>query len=227
MMGAGTLGVPADLGVVLMERSGVRVVSRGLGQTMTSEAGAGLGASDTAPNVLSIILMNRVRELKRRERPDARFYSPKLIPLVLNMLPSELAEIAKVNNISKEAVEVVAREIKTLARIMEVEAGDPYLDYIDILSNHDVIDQKDIELVRAFKEYAFETRKAVEEVVEIVTKSGKKLFMKVKNGKLVVYGDTFHVKEVLKSMGFGWDPLEKVWYATADINTVKARLEAV
>ena len=46
---------------------------------------------------------------------------------------------------------------------------------------------------------------------------------------MIVYGDTYPIKEELKKLGFKWDPMERVWYTTAkiDVNTLKARLEGV
>jgi hypothetical protein len=53
--------------------------------------------------------------------------------------------------------------------------------------------------------------------------------LKVVNNKIVVSGDTFEVKDVLKRMGFRWDPSNKVWTAPASIGVenVKAELEKI
>jgi len=53
--------------------------------------------------------------------------------------------------------------------------------------------------------------------------------IKVVNGRIVVSGDTFEIKEELKRLGFKWDPSNKVWVAPAKVGveTVKAELEKV
>jgi hypothetical protein len=52
--------------------------------------------------------------------------------------------------------------------------------------------------------------------------------LKVVNDKIVVSGDTFEVKDVLKRMGFRWDPTNKVWVASAALaDIVKAELEKI
>jgi hypothetical protein len=53
--------------------------------------------------------------------------------------------------------------------------------------------------------------------------------VKVVNDKIVVSGDTFEIKEVLKLLGFRWDPSIKVWVAPAAIgvDVVKAELERI
>ena len=35
---------------------------------------------------------------------------------------------------------------------------------------------------------------------------------KVEGLKIIVYGDTYHVRDVLKALKFKWDWLNKVWY---------------
>jgi hypothetical protein len=53
--------------------------------------------------------------------------------------------------------------------------------------------------------------------------------IKTVGNRIIVSGDTFEVKDVLKRMGFRWDPSNKVWVAPATIGveTVKAELEKV
>jgi hypothetical protein len=53
--------------------------------------------------------------------------------------------------------------------------------------------------------------------------------LKVVNDKIVVSGDTFEIKEVLKKMGFRWNPSDKTWIAPASIGVdiVKAELEKI
>jgi hypothetical protein len=53
--------------------------------------------------------------------------------------------------------------------------------------------------------------------------------LKVVNNKIVVSGDTFEVKDVLKRMGFRWDPTSRVWVApvTIGVDVAKAELEKI
>jgi hypothetical protein len=53
--------------------------------------------------------------------------------------------------------------------------------------------------------------------------------IKVVGNKIVVSGDTFEVKDVLKRMGFRWNPSDKMWVASATIgvDAVKAELEKI
>ena len=39
-----------------------------------------------------------------------------------------------------------------------------------------------------------------------------KIRVGIRNTELIVYGDTYRVKEELKEKGFKWDPKDKVWY---------------
>jgi hypothetical protein len=46
-----------------------------------------------------------------------------------------------------------------------------------------------------------------------------------RNGRIYVLGDTYHVRDRLKSLGYRWDPNVKGWYKDSDIDTVKGELE--
>jgi len=47
----------------------------------------------------------------------------------------------------------------------------------------------------------------------------------VENGKVIASGDTYNVKEILKSLGFKWDSFKRVWYVEgSDIAEIKAVL---
>jgi hypothetical protein len=52
------------------------------------------------------------------------------------------------------------------------------------------------------------------------------VYVKFEAGKIMVYGDTFHIKEELKKMGFKWDPDSKVWVTPFRVG-VKAELEKI
>ncbi|MCI4407759.1 MAG: hypothetical protein JHC26_01615 [Thermofilum sp.] len=64
------------------------------------------------------------------------------------------------------------------------------------------------------------------EVEKEVIPEKLKVTLKKQNDKIIAVGDTFHVKEKLKALGFKWDPLESAWYITSgDIETLKTKLE--
>ncbi|MCI4409184.1 MAG: hypothetical protein JHC26_08840 [Thermofilum sp.] len=64
------------------------------------------------------------------------------------------------------------------------------------------------------------------EVEKVVIPEKLRVTLKKQNDRILVVGDTFHVKDKLKALGFKWDPLEKAWYTTSgDIETLKTKLE--
>jgi len=54
-----------------------------------------------------------------------------------------------------------------------------------------------------------------------------KLEVRIKtiNGRVYVLGDTYHIKDKLKSLGYRWDPNVKAWYKSDNVNNVKEELE--
>jgi len=57
----------------------------------------------------------------------------------------------------------------------------------------------------------------------------EKLSIRVKRagGRVIVEGDTYHVKEVLKDHGFRWDASAKVWYReSADVDAVASAIRS-
>jgi hypothetical protein len=53
--------------------------------------------------------------------------------------------------------------------------------------------------------------------------------IKVVNDRIVVSGDTFEIKEVLKRLGFRWNPSDRTWIAPArvGIDVVRQELEKI
>jgi len=51
--------------------------------------------------------------------------------------------------------------------------------------------------------------------------------VKVDGDVVTVSGDTYHIKEDLKRLGFRWDPNKKVWFAKGEVEKVKAELESL
>jgi hypothetical protein len=171
-----------------------------------------------------------------KETSEHRYYRFYLVQSVFDV-PVGYSMVAEVCGNGAD-VKTAVRELEAVERLLraEYDSAHTYLLFLEYYVNApwDVFDGSDkkfreeVQTLRrllAIYEKEYEERK----VEEVVTKSGRKLYLKVRGGKVVVFGDTFPVKDALKRLGFKWDPLERVWYATADtdINTVKARLEAM
>jgi hypothetical protein len=53
-----------------------------------------------------------------------------------------------------------------------------------------------------------------------------KVALKKLQDRILVVGDTYHVKDKLKALGMKWDPVNKAWYMTSgDIDTLKTKIE--
>jgi hypothetical protein len=64
----------------------------------------------------------------------------------------------------------------------------------------------------------------------ILTRSQKHIYVRRHEGKIMLSGDTFPIKEELKKMGFRWDPSFKTWYKRekeVDFEKLKQELEAL
>jgi hypothetical protein len=48
-----------------------------------------------------------------------------------------------------------------------------------------------------------------------------------KNGRVYVMGDTYHIRDKLKELGYRWEPNAKAWYKDADVNAVREELESL
>jgi hypothetical protein len=76
------------------------------------------------------------------------------------------------------------------------------------------------------------TRVVVEKTVMEKEPVPERLVIKarVSGNTIEVYGDTYHVREVLKELKFRWDPVKKIWYAKHssedDVNYTLFELEA-
>jgi hypothetical protein len=194
--------------------------------------GAGGGASLTAPgDCVAKFLLYWKNEVKRMSEPRyTRFYlaQPIFHPPVSQ---SKVAEVCDNGNIK-----AVVRELEAVERLLAHEYGSAhtYLMFLEYVINApwDVLDENDKrfkENVQMLKNLLNIYEKEYEErkVEEVTTKSGKKLYLKVKGGKVIVFGDTYPVKDALKQLGFKWDPLERAWYASANIDMLKAKLAEV
>jgi hypothetical protein len=215
---------------------GSRPQSQALGRVVSPALGAGGGASLTAPgDCVAKFLLYWKSEVKRMSEPRyTRFY------LVQHMshppvFQSKVAEVCGDGAVIRTAT----RELEAVERLLghEYDSAYTYLAFLEYYINvpWDVLDERSekkfMENVQTLKRLLAIYEKEYEErkVEEVVTKSGKKLYLKVKGGKVVVFGDTYPVKDALKQLGFKWDPVERVWYApaNADVNSVMARLAEV
>jgi hypothetical protein len=143
---------------------------------------------------------------KAKERMFAldRFYS------IRGLVPS-FVSFKKQFGFDKQAL----REANALQEIFTVEASSPYSTFIVHYANatHDPISddfKRDVELLkRVLREHEIEYAQREKLVI---TQSKKHIYVKRGEGKVMLSGDTFPMKEELKKKGFKWDPLYKAWY---------------
>jgi hypothetical protein len=121
----------------------------------------------------------------------------------------------------------VFKDAHAIWEIFAVEASSAYAPFIEFYANatHDLIEdnfKRDLELVkRVLKEY--EKEYVMREKL-VITRSGKHVYVKERDNKIMLSGDTYPIKDELKKRGFKWDPLYKVWYAPAkDVNLSKLK----
>jgi hypothetical protein len=148
-----------------------------------------------------------------------RFYPPH------DILPS----IPALNNYcyDKEAW----RDARAIYNIIDVEGSSVYPKILDVIINatHDPLGYKeDVELIKKLwreveREYLLREKL-------IITRTGKHVYVQRDVDKIMLYGDTFPIKDILKQKGFKWDPLYKVWFAKnvdVDLNRLMSELEAL
>jgi hypothetical protein len=187
-----------------------RVVGQGLSTAVTPTLGAGGGVSGTAPNVVDVCLAKWLLEEKARAKELLlqsgydRFY-----PL-LDLVPSTV-------NVKKYCENREAwREAGAIREIIEIEKSFAYPKILDIIVNavHDPLGYKeDVELVkRLWREHEreYQMREKL-----VITKTGKQIFIRREGEKIMVFGDTYPIKDALKQRGFRWDPMYKAWYKHA------------
>jgi len=210
------------------------VEGQALGQSMTPTLGAGGGVSGTAPSeCIAKFLLYWKNEVKRMSEPRyTKFYLVRSV-FDLPVSQSKVAEVCGNGTDIKTAV----RELEAIEKLLrsEDELAHTYLLFLEYVINApwDVFDESDrkfreeVEMLKnllAIYEKEYEERK----VEEVTTKSGKRLYLKVKKDRVVVFGDTYPIKDTLKKLGFKWDPVDRVWYTTTtDINSVKVMLEVL
>jgi hypothetical protein len=183
------------------------VEGQALGAAVTPTLGAGGGVSEAAPSecMMKWLLEEKTRAKKLLLQSGYdRFY-----PL-LDLVPS--VSVLKEYCRDKEAW----REAHAVREIIEIEKSAAYPKILDIIMNavHDPLGYKeDVELVkRLWKEVE---REYAQREKLVITRTGKRILIKREGEKIMLYGDTFPVKEELKRRGFRWDPMYKAWYKSA------------
>ncbi len=153
-----------------------------------------------------------------------RFYPPSY--MTLYSLPDEkLRECT--NNVGR-----LARELRAMSDIFDVEGGDTWVTLLEVVINGiaDPIEERDYEgTIRHLRRFIELSEREARErwVYEVRTRSGFKVYAKQVKGKLIVFGDTYHVRDVLKKLKFQWDPVERAWYTSANTITLDALKSAL
>jgi hypothetical protein len=209
-----------------MAAQDVREVEGPSREAVSPGAGAGLGASGTAPNLPECVSRwllehrGRIKEFMLRNGYE-RFYP------ISDLQPP-------VSALKRYCIDKTAfRDAKAIWEIFAVEASSAYALFIEFYVNAtpDLIEddfKRDVELVkRVLREY--EREYMLREKL-IITRSRKHIYIKNQEGKIILYGDTYPIKDVLKQKGFKWDPLYKVWFISAknmDLDRLMSELEVL
>jgi hypothetical protein len=161
------------------------------------------------------------RERAKKRIPYDRLYSFR------DMVPSVVASKNRVGD--KRAI----KDAHTIWEIFEVEASSPYATFLDIYVNaiYDPIEGDFKHGIERFKRLIREhDREYAQREKLVITQSKKHIYVKRGEGKVMLSGDTFPVKEELKKKGFKWDPLYKAWYKPerdVDLPRLLRELEAL
>ena len=189
------------------------VVGQGFDTAVTPTLGAGGGVSVAAPSILSEVLKERQLEMKKLAFTYENFYPVYRYPPVEWKYPG------------------LEKELEAIRKIVELEGNDLWYFFLTAYINGHFEDlSDDIATLKRILQATLASKSSTSNREEIKTKSGKTIYIKVDNNKVLVYGDTFHVKDLLKSMKFKWDPVIKAWYApinAININEVKTKLAEV
>lgn len=153
-----------------------------------------------------------------------RFYPPNLMTW-LNLNKEEFLQCT--SDVAK-----LRRELSALSDTLDVEGRDTRSAFLDVYVNAyaDPIEEKDYKAAIAHLRRLVQISEAEARerwVYTVVTRSGYKIYARAVKGKLIVFGDTYHVRDALKKLKFQWDPAEKVWYTynAITIDALKSKLE--
>jgi hypothetical protein len=170
------------------------------------------------------ILKARLTTVKEMLLPKhERFYSPDWLTCY-HVPRDELRQYGEPAKLTKELI--------AMSEIFDVEGRDTWVKFLDVYTNAiaDPIEEKDFDgTIRHLRRLIQISEQEARErwVHEIVTRTGKKIYAKQVKGKLIVFGDTYHVRDVLKKLKFQWDPVEKVWRNSANAITIDALKSAL
>jgi len=161
------------------------------------------------------------RERAKKRIPYDRIYSLR------DMVPSVVTFKNRVGG--KRAI----RDAYAIREIFEVEASSPYATFLDIYVKaiYEPIEGDFRREIEHFKHLIREhDREYAQREKLVITQSKKHIYVKRGEGKVMLSGDTFPVKEELKKKGFKWDPLYKAWYKPerdVDLSRLLRELEAL
>jgi len=141
--------------------------------------------------------------------------------------------VPSVASFKKQSSKQALREVHALQEIFMVEASSSHAKLMEHLvsARHDPIEgdfKREIEhLKHLIREHE---REYAQREKLVITQSKKHIYVKRGEGRIVLSGDTFPVKEELKKKGFRWDPTYKVWYVPdkgIDLSKLLRELEAL
>jgi hypothetical protein len=174
---------------------------------------------------LITLLKGERRRVKERamRRDDRLYWIRELLPdsLTLKQLKNKNEKLYREAEAIKEIYMVEGTSL--YAPLIEWYANAPY----DPIASSD-FPERDIrklkDLLRDI-EIEYEQREKL-----IITRSQKNIYVRRSEGKIMISGDTFPIKEELKKMGFRWDPSFKTWYKRekeVNFEKLKQELEAL
>jgi hypothetical protein len=224
------------------------VEGQGLGEAVSPEVGAGLGVSETAPARFKIWTWGSCGRsnvfMVHPTRMDLAWVTGRTGTVKTEWFVLDVINMDSRKNFNREFTfldvfqPIVIYHFGSYSCSKDFEAV--YL--IAKEGNNIVIKESPIEVetkTETMGRFAtlYEIRYVVYNGQKIVLRQkeiGKKklayvVSIKVVGNKIVVSGDTFEVKDVLKRMGFRWNPSDKTWIAPASIgvDVVKAELEKI
>jgi hypothetical protein len=166
---------------------------------------------------------------RRRVKEKSMRYGDRLY-WVRDLLPDSLT-LRQLRNKSEK----LYKEAQAIREIYMTEGSSLYAPFIEWYANalYDPIASSDFPErdIRKLKDLLrdidieYEQREKL-----IITRSQKNIYVRRYEGKIMLTGDTFPIKEELKKMGFRWDPAFKAWYKKekeVDFEKLKQELEAL
>jgi uncharacterized protein (UPF0216 family) len=231
-----------------MEKPDVGVEGQALGQTMTPTLGAGGGVSEAAPVKFKIWTWGSCGRsnvfMVHPERMDLAWVTNRTGTVKTEWFVLDAVNMDSRKNMNREFTFLDVFQPIVIYHFGSYSCSKDFEAVYIIAKEGGSITIKELPIEVETKTETmgrFATLYEIKYVVyngeKIVLKqreiSKKKLAyvvnVKTVGNKIVVSGDTFEVKDVLKRMGFRWNPSDKTWIALASIGveTVKAELEKV